>query len=147
MDANVRSVFVLFCRRYFIIAARVNLVSAVLFVFLMVVTYVQVFIMFFICWSVAENAVAKEELRFLMPDYPPYTYQESGHNKGLGYEAVAAIMADLEQPFSVQLVPHFGRAIVELQQDTVDGFFLATESSERNKNAEFSEPVLMIQWT
>lgn len=82
-----------------------------------------------------------------MPDYPPYSYQESGHNKGLGYEAVAAIMADLEQPFSVQLVPHFGRAIVELQQDTVDGFFLATESSERNKNAEFSEPVLMIQWT
>ncbi|WP_233007697.1 substrate-binding periplasmic protein [Rheinheimera faecalis] len=82
-----------------------------------------------------------------MPDYPPYTYQESGHNKGIGYEAVAAIMADLEQPFSVQLVPHFGRAIVDLQQDTVDGFFLATESNERNKNAEFSEPVLMIQWT
>lgn len=82
-----------------------------------------------------------------MPDYPPYTYQERGHNKGIGYEAVAAIMADLEQPFSVQLVPHFGRAIVELQQDTVDGFFLATESDERNKNAEFSEPVLMIQWT
>ncbi|HJS16049.1 MAG TPA: transporter substrate-binding domain-containing protein [Rheinheimera sp.] len=82
-----------------------------------------------------------------MPDYPPYTYQESGHNKGIGYEAVATIMADLEQPFSVQLVPHFGRAIVDLQQDTVDGFFLATESNERNKNAEFSEPVLMIQWT
>ncbi|MBY0420058.1 MAG: transporter substrate-binding domain-containing protein, partial [Pararheinheimera sp.] len=105
------------------------------------------FVCFVICWSVAENAVAKEELRFLMPDYPPYTYQENGHNKGIGYEAVAAIMADLEQPFLVQLVPHFGRAIVELQQDTVDGFFLATESHERNKNAEFSEPVLMIQWT
>lgn len=82
-----------------------------------------------------------------MPDYPPYTYQESGHNKGVGYEAVAAIMADLQQPFSVQLVPHFGRAIIELQQDTVDGFFLATESDERNKKAEFSEPVLTIQWT
>ncbi|WP_264345543.1 substrate-binding periplasmic protein [Rheinheimera sp. MM224] len=102
---------------------------------------------FVICWAYAEKAVAKEELRFLMPDYPPYTYQESGHNKGIGYEAVAAIMADLEQPFSVQLVPHFGRAIVELQQDTVDGFFLATESDERNKNAEFSEAVLTIQWT
>ena len=82
-----------------------------------------------------------------MPDYPPYTYQESGRNQGIGYEAVAAIMADIQQPFSVQLVPHFGRAIVELQQDTVDGFFLATESDERNKNAELSEPVLMIQWT
>jgi len=102
---------------------------------------------FVICWSVSAHAVSKDELRFLMPDYPPYTYQENGRNQGIGYEAVAAIMLDLEQPFSVQLVPHFGRAIVELQQDTVDGFFLATESADRNKNAEFSEPVLMIQWT
>lgn len=82
-----------------------------------------------------------------MPDYPPYTYQDNGRNQGIGYDAVAAIMSDLEQPFSIQLVPHFGRAIVDLQQDAVDGFFLATESEERNKNAEFSEPVLMIQWT
>ncbi|MBU0913001.1 MAG: transporter substrate-binding domain-containing protein [Gammaproteobacteria bacterium] len=82
-----------------------------------------------------------------MADYPPYTFQDNGRNHGIGYEAVAAIMADLQQPFSIQLVPHFGRAIVDLKQDTVDGFFLATESAERNKNAEFSEPVLMIQWT
>lgn len=82
-----------------------------------------------------------------MPDYPPYTYQDKGRNQGIGYEAVAAIMADLDQPFSVHLVPHFGRAIIELQQDAVDGFFLATESAERNQNAEFSEPILMIQWT
>lgn len=95
----------------------------------------------------SENALAKEELKFLMPDYPPYTYQENGRNQGVGYAAVAAIMADLQQPFSVQLVPHFGRAAIELQHDTVDGFFLATESAGRNKIAEFSEPVLMIQWS
>lgn len=100
-----------------------------------------------LCCFVAENALAKEPLQFLMPDYPPYTYQENGRNKGIGYEAVAAIMADLQLSFSVQLVPHFGRAIADLQQDNVDGFFLATESAERNKNAEFSEPVLMIQWS
>jgi polar amino acid transport system substrate-binding protein len=100
-----------------------------------------------LCCFVAENALAKEPLQFLMPDYPPYTYQENGRNKGIGYEAVAAIMADLQLSFSVQLVPHFGRAIADLQQDNVDGLFLATESAERNKNAEFSEPVLMIQWS
>lgn len=100
-----------------------------------------------LCCFVAENALAKEPLQFLMPDYPPYTYQENGRNKGIGYEAVAAIMADLQLSFSVQLVPHFGRAIADLQQDNVDGFFLATESAERNKNTEFSEPVLMIQWS
>ncbi len=44
-------------------------------------------------------------------------------------------------------MPHFGRAIADLQQGSVDGFFLATESAERNKSAEFSEPVLMIQWS
>ncbi|WP_260394358.1 substrate-binding periplasmic protein [Rheinheimera tangshanensis] len=100
-----------------------------------------------LCCLFAENAVAKEPLQFLMPDYPPYTYQENGGNKGIGYEAVASIMADLQLPFSVQLVPHFGRAIADLQQGSVDGFFLATESAERNKSAEFSEPVLMIQWS
>ena len=100
-----------------------------------------------LCCFVAENALAKEPLQFLMPDYPPYTYQENGRNKGIGYEAVAAIMADLQLSFSVQLVSHFGRAIADLQQDNVDGFFLATESAERNKNTEFSEPVLMIQWS
>ncbi len=45
----------------------------------------------------------------------------------------------------LQLVPHFGRAIADLQQDSVDGFFLATERAERNRNTEFFEPVLMIQ--
>lgn len=103
---------------------------------------------FMLSCFVAESVVAKEDrVRFLMADYPPYTYQENGQNKGIGYEAVASIMADLQLPFSVQLVPHFGRAIADLQQDSVDGFFLATESALRNKNAKFSEPVLMIQWT
>lgn len=95
----------------------------------------------------AENAVAKESLRFLMPDYPPYTYQDTGRNKGVGYEAVAAIMADMQQPISVQLVPHFGHAITDMQRGLADGFFLATESAERNQVAVYSETVLMIQWT
>lgn len=100
-----------------------------------------------ICWLIAGNAQAKESLRFLMSDYPPYTYQENGHAKGIGYEAVAAIMAQMQQPFSVKLVPSFGRATVDIRQNTADGFFLATENAERNVLAEFSEPVLSVQWT
>ncbi|EGM77586.1 extracellular solute-binding protein, family 3 [Rheinheimera sp. A13L] len=93
------------------------------------------------------DVAAQHPLKFLMPDYPPYTYQVSGQNQGIGYEAVAAIMADIQQPFSVQLVPHFGHAISDMQRGLADGFFLATESAERNKVAEFSEPVLTIEWT
>ncbi|MBU1618238.1 MAG: transporter substrate-binding domain-containing protein [Gammaproteobacteria bacterium] len=106
------------------------------------------FLLSFILWLACTHHVsAQHSLRFLMPDYPPYTYQVSGQNQGLGYEAVAAIMADIQQPFSVQLVPHFGHAVSDMQRGVADGFFLATESAERNQVAEFSEPVLMIEWT
>lgn len=98
-------------------------------------------------WSVAENAIAKSELKFLMPDYPPYTYQELGHNKGVGYEAVAAILADLGVAFSAELVPHFGRVVLDLQKGKADGFFLATESAERNRIAVLSDSVMTIEWT
>lgn len=90
-----------------------------------------------LCCFVAENALAKEPLQFLMPDYPPYTYQENGGNKGIGYEAVASIMADLQLPFSVQLVPHFGRAIADLQQGSVDGFFLLPRAQNVTKVQSF----------
>jgi ABC-type amino acid transport substrate-binding protein len=94
-----------------------------------------------------QSGAEQQPLKFLMGDYPPYTYQDNGQNKGIGYEAVAAIMADMQQPFSVKLVPSFGRATVDIKQDAVDGFFLATESAKRNALAEFSYPVLTIQWT
>ncbi|WP_233081511.1 substrate-binding periplasmic protein [Rheinheimera soli] len=106
------------------------------------------FLLYFILWlACTQNASAQHSLQFLMPDYPPYTYQENGQNKGIGYEAVAMIMAEMQQPMTVQLVPHFGHAVTDMQRGLADGFFLATESAERNKVAEYSEPVLMIQWT
>jgi polar amino acid transport system substrate-binding protein len=107
----------------------------------------RLFLCLLLCWSVTEKAVAKEELKFLIPDYPPYTYQEQGHNKGIGYEAVSAIMADLQVAFSAELVPHFGRVVLELQKGEADGFFLATESVERNKVAVLSDSVMTIEWT
>lgn len=103
-------------------------------------------ILFALCSVLSQPAVAQEPLRFLIGDYPPYTYQENGRTMGIGYEAVSAIMAEMQQPFSVTMVPSFGRATVDIRQDTADGFFLATENAERNALAEFSEPVLHVRW-
>lgn len=106
------------------------------------------FLILFILYScLSQMAAAQESLRFLIADYPPYTYQENGRSMGIGYEAVVAVMADMQQPFSVKLVPSFGRAVVDIRQDKADGFFLATENAERSALAEFSEPVLRIQWS
>ncbi len=103
--------------------------------------------LFLLCSAWSQVVVAQDSLRFLIGDYPPYTYQENGQPKGIAYEAVSAIMAEMQQPFSVRMVPSFGRALVDIRQNTADGFFLATENAERNVLAEFSEPVLSVQWT
>lgn len=105
------------------------------------------FLILFVLWSaLSQVVVAQDSLRFLIGDYPPYTYQENGRSMGTAYDAVAEVMAQMQQPFSVKLVPSFGRAIVDIRQNTADGFFLATENAERNVLAEFSEPVLHVQW-
>ena len=62
-----------------------------------------------------------------MPDYPPYTYVQSGEYKGFGYEAFVSIMADLQQDFIIVPKPNYGRAVKDMQNQLVDGLFLASE--------------------
>lgn len=82
-------------------------------------------------------------MKFLIPDYPLYTYQEQGRNKGMGYEASAL---DLQVAFSAEFVPYFGRVVLELQKAKPMAF-LATEPVERNKDAAQSGSVMTIEWT
>ncbi|WP_333606783.1 substrate-binding periplasmic protein [Arsukibacterium sp.] len=86
-------------------------------------------------------------LRMAMADYPPFSYYAEGGYQGEAYEAFIALMAELEHPYTIRLVPNFGRALNDLQQDSIDGFFLASESAERNQLAVFSEPVLTTVWS
>lgn len=89
----------------------------------------------------------EQPLRMAMPDYPPFSYYAEGKYQGEGYWAFVALMAELKQPYKISLVPNFGRALNDLQQESIDGFFLASESEERNKLAVFSEPVLTTAWS
>ncbi|WP_233081512.1 substrate-binding periplasmic protein [Rheinheimera soli] len=82
-----------------------------------------------------------------MPDYPPYTYVQDGAYHGFGYEAFVSIMADLQQNFTIVPEPNYGRAVKDLQNQVVDGLFLASENEERNAVAEFSEAVSYSGWT
>lgn len=90
---------------------------------------------------------AKERLRMAMPDYPPYTYVQDGAYHGFGYEAFVSIMADMQQDFIIVPEPNYGRAVKDMQNQRVDGLFLASENSERNKVAEFSAAVSFTGWT
>lgn len=103
----------------------------------------------FICcgWVLAAETEAKEPLRMGMPDYPPYTYIQDGSYHGFGYEAFVSIMADLQQDFKIVPEPNYGRAVKDMQNQVVDGLFLASENEERNKVAEFSAAVTYTGWS
>lgn len=99
------------------------------------------------CLCLPTALPANETLRMAMPDYPPYTYVQDGAYHGFGYEAFVSIMADLQQNFTIVPEPNYGRAVKDLQNQVVDGLFLASENEERNAVAEFSEAVSYSGWT
>lgn len=91
----------------------------------------------------AENTV----LRMAMPDYPPYTYVSNGSYQGEGYDAFVFVMQQLQRNFQIFLVPNYGRAVLDVQNDVIDGLFLASENAERNSIAVFSDPISTTRWT
>lgn len=90
-------------------------------------------------------SVAKT-LRVAVPDYPPYTYVQDKKIAGEGYEAFIAIMAKLDVKYHAEPVPHFGRALLDMEHNLLDALLLATESPERNKLAEYSTPLFFTDW-
>ncbi|GHG58849.1 hypothetical protein GCM10010919_00860 [Alishewanella longhuensis] len=92
-------------------------------------------------------AEVKPVLRMAMPEYPPYTYVQDGQYQGEGYDAFVFIMRHLQREFEILLVPNYGRAVTDLQNNLIDGLFLASENAERNSMAVFSDPVSVTRWT
>lgn len=106
-------------------------------------------VLLFFCCFFAGIATAAERtmLRMAMPEYPPYTYVQDGQYQGEGYEAFVFIMQHLQREFEILLVPNYGRAVLDLQNNVIDGLFLASENDERNRLAVFSDPVSTTRWT
>lgn len=104
----------------------------------------------YFCCLVAVGSLAATEkavLRMAMPDYPPYTYIENSQYQGEGYHAFVYIMKQLQRDFRISLVPNYGRAVLDLQNNVIDGLFLASENAERNNIAIFSDAVSTTRWT
>lgn len=106
-------------------------------------------LLLFFCCFIAAGLMAAEKpvLRMAMPEYPPYTYVQDGKYQGEGYDAFVFIMQHLQREFEISLVPNYGRAVLDLQNNVIDGLFLASENEERNRLAVFSAPVSTTRWT
>jgi len=87
-------------------------------------------------------------MRLVVPEFRPFTYMnQSGLAAGTGVDSVKRILQSLEIPFSLRVVPNYGRALAELKEGRADAFFLATENAERNAHATLSSPIVINHWS
>ncbi|MBF0209226.1 MAG: transporter substrate-binding domain-containing protein [Oligoflexia bacterium] len=103
-------------------------------------------IIFFSLFMSGNYIYSQELIRFAIPDYPPYTFEKDGQYQGIGVELIAKIMKEANIEYSIQLVPNYGRAIENTGQGYADGFFLASENSERNEIAVLSKSLVINKW-
>lgn len=90
--------------------------------------------------------LACEKVNFVVPNFEPYTFEKEGKIEGIGVDFVEDIMKKIGTPFTLELVPNYGRAVSETMTGRADGFFLASENEERNRIAVFSDPIVVNQW-
>ncbi len=89
---------------------------------------------------------ASDTIHFVTPQFKPFSYQEGDVIKGVGVERITKIFKELNIPITISMAPNYGRAIEELRQTKYDGVFLATQNSERDSIAHFSQPVTINRW-
>ena len=98
-------------------------------------------------WLICNSVLVQAKtLRVAVPDYPPYTYVHNEQIVGEGFESFVAIMKQLGVEYQAQPVPHFGRSIIEMENNQLDALLLATESQERNALAVYSAPLFYTDW-
>lgn len=101
----------------------------------------------FLLLTLSVGVRANEPIKLVIPDFKPYTYIANGQAKGVGIDAVVPILNKMGKPYAIELVPNYGRALAEIKAQRTDGFFLASESAERNQVAEFSHPLVVNHWS
>lgn len=87
------------------------------------------------------------ELRLIVPDFRPYTYEENGSVRGTGYARLQKILKVAGIPFSSIVVSSLDTALSEIRAGSADAFFPAAARPDRDAVAVYAGPVLLHRWT
>ncbi len=88
-----------------------------------------------------------EDMFFIVPVFPPYTQLDSDSlPSGIGTDAVKQVLDSMGVNYTITISSNHGRALQEVRKQHSDGFFMASQNSERDKYAEFSEPLMSNRW-
>ena len=89
---------------------------------------------------------AQSQLRFHIPVFPPYMFEKDGKISGTGVELVEKILKEAGIQYEFKICSNYGKALTDLKNEECDGFFLASQSAERDDVAVFSNMVVMNKW-
>ncbi|AZN37407.1 substrate-binding periplasmic protein [Iodobacter ciconiae] len=85
-------------------------------------------------------------VRLLTQQQLPYSNQQAdGHQSGLALETVRCVMNKLQHPVEIKFLP-WKRAQNLVEQGEADGFFPASQNSERDRYATLSQVIAPQQW-
>lgn len=96
---------------------------------------------------VINNTSYADDLRLVIPQFPPYTSEENNVFSGIGIDLIAVLMKDMGVNYTLRSTPNYARALGEIKRGQADGFFLASENEQRNQVAIFSKPLLINKWS
>lgn len=90
-------------------------------------------------------ALAAEPMGLMIPEYAPYTSTAGGKPHGIGVDKVVPLLAALG--IETQITGgSFGDAVTAIKEGQADGFFLASENSERDAVAVLFAPIVYNNW-
>ncbi|MEH6813851.1 MAG: hypothetical protein V7677_15055, partial [Motiliproteus sp.] len=67
------------------------------------------------------SSFAFDKIKFIVPDFEPYTFEKEGEIKGIGAAAIKEIMDKLNVSYALELAPNYGRAFQQVKDGGNDG--------------------------
>lgn len=89
---------------------------------------------------------AYEPIVLCVPHFPPYTLSASQPVSGMAVDSVSQLMTRLDVELQLLPVTTYKRAVESIKSNSADGFFLASQNSERDKIATLSAPLVYNNW-
>lgn len=95
----------------------------------------------------AQQAVGPARLMLTTQDWPPYQVYQNGEMQGLALNKIKCALGKLSQPYQITMTD-WSEAQLRVHSGAQHGFFVATQTQERDEYATLSTPVAQqtLQW-
>ena len=88
-------------------------------------------------------SLAQERLRLGTTDLAPFTYVKNGVLKGSAIAPLNYALSSSDLKYDWVFIENYSLLLKAVRNNTIDGFFVATKNSERDKYATFSKPLFI----